>query len=250
MISRKIFYIKTVIVLLILGGFIFYGANPILLKIRSKVISFFAPVYKINWKWWGKNDNSILLQEKERAIKALQFDLDVLHRENSSLKESLNLKTKSKFSSLKGSKVIFYSRDLGRDFLIIDLGDKEGVEVGNIVIDSKGVLVGVVQESNEDFSKVDMAYNPGRSFEAEIKSSGLRVLAEGAGSGEWYLKLIPPDTELKTNDLVSLVGGQFKSILLGEISETGYGDIFVESKARALFFPEHLDNVFVISQPK
>lgn len=245
MIFRKNFYIKILVVLLLLAGFIFYNENPVVLKLRFKIINFFAPAYRINWKFW-QSDQAVLLKEKEQMIKSLEFELEDLRKENSSLKESLNFKTRSKFSSLKSSRVIFYARDLGRDFLIIDIRKEDGAGIGNIVIDNKGVLVGVIQETNDRFSKVDMAYNQGRSFEAEIKELNMRVLAEGVGSGEWYLKLIPAGSQLKNGEKISLIGGQFKSILLGEVSEAGSENIFAESKARALFYPEYLDNVFVI----
>lgn len=239
---------KALVILLFLGGLIFFSDNGIILAVRFKIINFFSPISKINWRWW-ESDQSQLLKEKEERIKTLRFELENLSKENLSLKAALDFKTKSRFSFLKNSKVIFYSKDMGREFLIVDKGEKEGVSNGNLVLSDQGRLVGVVQEANENFSKIDMAYNPGRSFEAEITSLGLRALAEGAGNREWHLKLIPSGTELKKGDFVSLVGGQLKSVFLGEISEVGKSDVFVESKARTLLRPELLDNVFVITNP-
>lgn len=253
---KKLFLFKTFFIIAVLAGFIFLSSTKPFLRARLEIVRLFAPVAKIGWRW-RESEDTALLKEKDQAIKGLQFELGNLWQENLSLKEALSFKGKIRNLFLQGAGVIFYSKDFGREFIIIDRGAKDGLRNGDLVIDEKGILVGVLQETTDNFSKVDLAFNPGRNFEVEIRLAGnetssdgtenarMQALAEGLGARTWALRLIPTSTSLKTGELVSLTGGELRFILLGEVVNFSGGKTFLEAKVVSLARPERLANVLV-----
>jgi len=187
-----------------------------------------------------------LLAENEHQ-KALVFELEQLKLENAALKKVLSFKEASKLF-LKGARVIFYSRELGKEFLLIDQGKKAGIKAGDLVIDAEQVFIGIVKEAGDGFAKVGVAANPGETFEVEIMPLRMRALAKGLGARAFTIDLLPADTPVRKGDLVGLLNKD-KFFLLAEIAgeKEVSGSAFKEVRAVYLAHPELAREVFILA---
>lgn len=247
---KKTFFLKWLPVLFIFVGLVFFRESKPVFYVRQQLLKGLVVTNSIK-KIWQKidprNDYADLLAEKDIKIKTLEFQLEESIRNNVSLENALLLKKNKDFNFIHSSRVLFYAKDFGREFMIIDQGASGGLKKGDLVIDETGVLMGVVQDVQEDSSKVDVVYNPGRSFEVELRGLGIKSLAEGLGGGAMALKLIPAGTKLKQGDKVSLSGVKFKPILIGEVSEVTDGGTFLNVLISSLAKPLNANSVFIIS---
>lgn len=177
-----------------------------------------------------------------------KMKIESLTLENSSLRKALRFSEER--LALEGSRVIYYRVEFGKEFLFIDRGIKEGVKKGDMAIDSLGFLVGVVKESNEAGSHVEIISNPGQTLEVEILPLQIRALARGIGARTLALELLPQGLPLRKGDAVYLlgIGVARRSLPVGEIVSTGLGknSAFTEARAFVSTKPETLREVFVI----
>lgn len=253
--KRKKNIIKTALAVLILGVIIFSARTGVIKNIKGRVFRIFRPVAELvvrlkNISLWSR-DAEKTIREKDLRIRTLEFKLHQAEQENQTLAKVLNFKNQGKFN-LRGVRTVFYGKELGREFLILDSGQKDGLRVADLVIDENRVLLGKITEVEDDFSKVDIASNAGLNFEVEIPGSGLRALAEGLGNRTFAIKLVPRENQLKAGDFVSLTGGYYNSLLLAQISSvrSSGGGAFLEITATSLSNPENSKNVFIIQNSR
>ena len=269
MVRRKVF--KTIVVLALLGALIFFS-EP--LGVKSFAIKLTRPLFR-SAMWvngLGLNQGEISLREENERLKANLFELEQLRVENATLKKALSFKETSKLS-LKGAKVIFYSQESGKEFLIIDQGKETGIKAGDLVIDAEQAFIGTVKEAGDGFSKVGVAANPGETFEIEVESlpgsslrqlrsypaeSGIaeellpglkiRALAKGLGARAFSIELLPLDIVLRKGDFAGLVNKD-KFLLLAEIygEKITSGSVFKEARALLIARPELARQVFIIN---
>lgn len=250
MISKKNI-LKFILILLLLGVIIWGGNKHTIISGREKIINIFMPVISfansMQKRLSGANSKNNIADDKDEHIKTLEFANNELLKENQSLKELLNFKQKTG-TPLKSAEVLLYTKELGKETLLIDRGLSDGLKDGDLAIDDKQVFVGFVRELQDNFAQVDIASNMGETFEVETSSLSVRALAEGIGSKTFNIKLIPRETQLHTGDFISLVNGRYKGLLLGEIANIDTGSsAFLEVKAVSLTRPEILQNVFILS---
>ncbi len=245
MFRKKVF--KIIVVLALLGALIFFNE---FLGIKSFIIRMMRPFLgTVMWVngFGGPNQKEVKLIEQDEHQKVLVFELEQLKLENAVLKKALFFKEENKLS-LKGARVIFYSQELGKEFLLIDQGKEAGVKLGDLVVDAEQIFMGVVKEAGDGFAKVGIASNPEETFEVEIMPWRVRALAKGLGARAFTIDLLPLDTPLRKGDLVSLLNKD-KFLLLGEIAgEKGVsGSAFKEARAVYLAHPELVREVFILS---
>lgn len=178
--------------------------------------------------------------------KVYEFRIAALNRENEELRRLLGFKETRGFDLL-GSRVILFSREGGREFFLIDQGVEAGVKAGDLVLDSWGVMLGVVKESGNGFAKVEVASNAGLIFETQILPLGARALARGLGGRAFAIELVPQDTPLRVGDFAAILGAGEGEMILGEIVriKTGVTSAFQEARAVMLGRPERLSRVFI-----
>lgn len=241
--KRKVF--KIIVALALLGALIFFN-EP--LGVKSFIFRLTRPLFKIAMRVNGIGlQEEISLREENGRLKAQVFELEQLKLENTALKKVLSFKEASGLS-LKGAKVVFYSQESGKEFLLIDQGREAGVKTGDLVIDAEQIFIGTVKEAGDGFSKVGVATNPGETFEVEATSLKIRALAKGLGARAFSIELLPLDTKLDKGDLVGLINRD-KFLLLAEISgeKVVGGSVFKEARALLVARPELAREVFIIS---
>lgn len=245
LLRKKVFNI--VIVFVLLGALIFFNE---LLGIKNLAFGLIRPLLEtVRWvnEFGGLSQEELKFFEQSERQKTIVFELEQLKSENAVLKKALSFKEENKLS-LKGARVIFYSQELGKEFLLIDQGKEAGVKVGDLVVDAEQIFMGMIKEMGNGFAKVGMASNPGETLEVEITSLRVKALARGLGARAFTIDLLPLDTPLRKGDFVGLLN-KGKFLLLAEIAgEKGVsGNAFKETRALFLARPELAREVFILN---
>ncbi|PZP64143.1 MAG: rod shape-determining protein MreC [Pseudoxanthomonas spadix] len=101
--------------------------------------------------------------------------------------------------------------DPTRQRLVIDAGSRDGVHVGQPVIDAGGLLGQIVQVM-PTYSTVLLLTDPDHAVPVMVQRSGVRLLASGNGrSDQLQLVNVPLNADIKDGDVVvtSGLGGRF-----------------------------------------
>lgn len=198
-----------------------------------------------------EEENKKLLSENY-ALLAKNAELNFLIEENNALRQALNFEKKEDF-------ILFpcrmASKESTGDFLIINAGKNQGAQEGHTVITMEGALVGRIEESYEDFSRVMMISSEKSAADVEIQGRDFYALAKGKGNSKLILDLVEKNKEVKEGDVLttSALGGVFPSgIILGKVSkiESQAAASFLQIEIEPLFKLESLDNLFVIKNFK
>ena len=243
---KKNYILKIVIIFLAAGFLIWFGKSDKGERVRGPALLAVKPFLAI-----GTQLRLLTLpavpDEPDNRLRALEFTLREKEDENERLKEALNFSQTAKIS-LIGARVLHYSREAGRELLLINAGKEQGVLAGQLVIDSDKLVVGRVHSAEDNAAIVDIASNPGNTFEVRIIPFSITVLAEGMGGRTLLLRLIPQDALIRRGDFTALLNGQF---LLGEIArvEVNTASAFRQARAILQARPERLEEIFIIPSP-
>lgn len=168
-----------------------------------------------------KNENEEL-QQKNKELEQAVRELEIIKSENATLKEYVGLK--EKYAEYETVPAYIINKDITNynNIIIINAGEKEGIEVNMTVISDKG-LVGHVISVTEDTAKVQTILDTSNTVSATVSSSREIVIARG-NLGENNLKAtyIPTDANLVEGENVetSGMGGIYpKGIHIGTIDK-------------------------------
>jgi len=244
------------------------GLRNIFLKTFSSIEGFFATKAYFLREWlesFGvqnntlKEENNKLKQENLFLYKRLR-ELEDIALENQALREALKVKERKSFVFEMVRMVV---EDLDADFLIVQGGRNSGLEKGMAVITPKGVLVGRVENVDDDFSRISLITSPSLKFDIEIhkkdsflKGDSLRKkkflgIAKGRGRGEMEFDLVSKEATLEKGDIVvsSQLGAVFpQGFLVGEVEEIEKSDTasFQRGKIKPYFRESDISILFVI----
>lgn len=160
---------------------------------------------------------------------------DALVKENEILNEAISImETKVLDRNLLAEKVTRLEEALGRvrsddrvvanvlvgagqspyDTLVIDVGEEEGVNTGNMVVYSGSGAIGEVVETSSYSAKIKLYSSPGEEHRVTVGSHYIPVLAVGRGMGNFEAK-VPQDSAVSVGDYVVTVKG---NLVLGTVS--------------------------------
>ncbi|MEO7251783.1 MAG: rod shape-determining protein MreC [Arenimonas sp.] len=157
------------------------------------------------------------LQDDNRIRRrALEIALARIHRLQAVADENLRLRqllggTRGYTLKVRMVGVVDIDLDPFRQRLVLDSGSDNGVEVGQALIDSGGVL-GQVVGVGEHQSTALLITDPDHAVPVQIARSGLRTIAYGTGhSDRLVLPNIPQSADVRKGDLLitSGIGGRF-----------------------------------------
>lgn len=205
---------------------------------------------------WIHGDDTLTQQDprqklgtdKEEKLAASLAAIEVLTQENNRLRSLLGFKDKNNIN-VKGAEVVYYGRELGKEYMLIDRGARENVQKGDVVIDASGLLVGTIKDVEDSFAKVGIAANAEEVFDVEVLPLGVKAFAKGLGGRAFSLELIAHNAAIRKGDYIMTKGNQ-SSFLLGEvvrIETTGTGT-FKEVRAVLLAHPDLKKEVFVVGR--
>src|SRR3989339_881814 len=177
--------------------------------------------------------------------------LRVLEDENSELKSLLNLK-KDKPYNLVVANII--NRDaLNRNIILIDIGEREGIKVGQAAVVSDGIIIGKVIDVGFDFAKVRLLVD---SFSKLAVKVGQNNSVSGMLSGSLGLGMdltyIPQDQEIKKGDLVvtaDLDTSVAPGLVVGQIEEIEFSqeEVFKRASVSPIINYETISILAIIS---
>ena len=176
--------------------------------------SFFAVVYNAKSnisKYFNlEYQNKLLLEENRR----LQFQLYNLEE------KKINEFTKTNFDVISGS-VIKNTYSFSKNFITIDLGNKDSIGIDNGVISSSGV-VGIIDKSTNNYSRLISILNTNFFLNAKIKNSNFfGVLSwDGKNINRVQLNDISKQAEISIGDTIITGGNSLifpKGITIGFI---------------------------------
>lgn len=180
--------------------------------------------------WWAASAPTRLFEagREELALRSTlqaenlkrKRDLDIaiarIHRLNAVADENQRLRALlggTRGYNLKVQMVGILDIDLDpfRQRLVLDAGSDAGVQVGQALIDSGGVL-GQVVEVGRERSVALLITDPDHAVPVQVARSGLRTIAYGTGhSDQLVLPNIPQSADIRRGDLLitSGIGGRF-----------------------------------------
>jgi len=246
--------ILAVIIILNLAGF-----SP---QIKSFFYSFSSSLQKFFWQQAGffsdffngifnsaslKKENEALIIKSQELEYQMAYSLE-LQKENKTLREALEIGLRKEFK-IAFAQII--ARDMVADFLTIDKGKEDGIIKGQAVITEQKALIGKIVEVGGNFSKVLLISNKESSFDGKIAGLDTYGVVKGKGGSKIGLELVPPDKEMKNDDLIvtTALGGVFpEGLLIGKVANAKKLDVepFQRSEVFPAADPNSLDSVFVI----
>lgn len=178
--------------------------------------AFFIDVEKV------KLENKELRQKNNELEQQLR-GLEIIKAENTTLKEYLNLTDKyAEFETIPGYIIQKDITNYGRT-IVINVGEKDGVQPGMTVIADKG-LVGHIISTTSDTAKVQTIIDTATTVSSTISTTRDSIVVRGSLDSEITLKAtyIPTQANILEGDNVetSGIGGIYpKGIHIGTIKQ-------------------------------
>lgn len=240
--------------LLIAAGMLifFRGRGPVKLVERA-VYKSSAPLVRIIMRVQGRLRCGIygVCGDEELGHAAAQktsaFETEKLHEENETLRQLLKLSEGER--SVVVAAIIFYGREAGKEFFILGEGQERGIAEGDVVMDGESRIAGIVREAGRKYAKVNVASNPGETFEAVLIPLRVKVLARGLGARTFSIDLLPQGTPVRKGDFVALLSGSAPGrSLLAQVSslESRASGTFQNIRAVLAAQPEFLTHAAVV----
>lgn len=261
--------IKIMIVILLSGGVIFFGAARPVARARSGAAALFRPLMSGATgagRWFGRQfgpEEVRRLTEENERLTVESFGREKLAQDIKTLESALAFRDAAHLPMIAG-RVLSYANELGREVLVIDQGASAGAAKGDVVIDAHAALVGEVDEAGDNSSRVLIASNPAVTFPAFLLSGGPSadaraggsILARGLGARAFSIELIPRSIPIKRGDFMvrrlAGFGGRERDIpaasVIGEAPDSAGG--FARARAVLITRPETLEYVFIIPAPR
>lgn len=157
-----------------------------------------------------------LQADNERKRRDLEIAIARIHRLNAVADENIRLRkllggTRGYNLKVRMVGIVDVDLDPFRQRLVLDAGSASGVQIGQALIDSGGVLGQVVEVSSNRATAL-LVTDPDHAVPVQIARSGLRTIAYGTGhSNRLVLPNVPQSADIRKGDLLitSGIGGRF-----------------------------------------
>lgn len=173
------------------------------------------------------------LESEYQRLLSENAQLQSLAQENAELRSLLALKQQKSYQ-LAVANVL--SRDLiNQNLLILDLGSKQGVQVGQAVVVNEGVIVAKIIEVREDASVARLLTDNLSKIAVSIgENQAVSGILEGSLGLGMKLHYIPQNQEVKKGDLVvtsRLSENIPTGLVIGQIEKVDFSeeDLFKEA---------------------
>lgn len=111
------------------------------------------------------------------------------------------------------------------DSLLIDIGEDEGLVVGDVVYAERDYVIGTIVEVLKSTAVVKLYSAPDQKFDVLLGSSTIPVIAEGRGSGNFYIK-VPKNIDVDEGDQIIASGIKSKVLGTAERVDSDDGDAY------------------------
>lgn len=162
---------------------------------------------------------NIRLSQELRTMQEHLFVSEELERQNAEMKSLLGRtdeKRKVFATVLAGPPASPY------DVLILDVGAKHGLAVGDKVITSGGSVIGELSSVFNDYSKADLYSSPGKILSVFIGEEGFNAEANGLGGGTFEV-VLPKEQAVNVGQAVYFASGE--PLLVGTVDHVFTRDV-------------------------
>lgn len=152
------------------------------------------------------------LKTEMLLLKAKQQQLIMMEQEVGRLRALLGTTGQVNNASFQIASVHFFSSSPLSQFITINKGRLDGVEIGQPIIDAKGII-GQVVHSTPSTARVLLITDPSHQIPVRIQRTGQRGILSGRGFDGVQLNFIPKSSEVRVGDLLESSGldGKFPS---------------------------------------
>ncbi|WP_297887609.1 rod shape-determining protein MreC [Sulfurihydrogenibium sp.] len=248
------FLIGISIVLFIIFSNFFKGLSVDFIGVPNKAIS--SIVESFNNLFVYLQDKKSLLEENKslkKQIEILKLENQknfYLEKENEALKKMLDFKNYYGFSHVLVGKVIGFSPDNWVDGFFIDLGKKENIKEGDLVV-AGGYLIGIVKVVGQNFSEVMSVNDKNFKITVRTRKTGEICFYNGLDYKKGVLKYVRPEQDIRFSDVVETTvinSSNPEGIPIGIVRKisTKEGEFFREIEIETFYYPYSLNYVLVI----
>ena len=177
------------------------------------------------------------LEQVNSNLLVENFELREVQRENELMRQMLAFAQTRPGLDLRGAQIV--ARVIGQEsnnflgYIMLDLGQSHGLEVGFPVVTDQG-LIGRISEVTDTTSKVLLIGDASSAVNAVLQSSRLPGVVRGTPGGDLLMDYIPQGETFSVGEVVltSGLGGRFpKGIPIGQVVEIRQRDIDVFQQA-------------------
>jgi len=199
-------------------------------------------------------EENALLSQRLLAQQATLQRLQTLEEENRRLRNLFH-GAESQPYEYRFAELVGVALDPFSHQVLIDRGSRDGVKVGQAVIDGLGVM-GQVEEVQLHLSSVRLISDPSHALPVQINRSGLRAVAYGMGETDRLnLPNVPREADVRKGDLIvtSGLGNRFPDgypVAVVTLIDREEGQTFARVEAAPLAALDRGREVLLISVPK
>lgn len=200
---------------------VFFPMQKVVTGISSSVSRFTGFV----WEMKGYKEQNEQLVSEMNELRKQNRGIEEYKTENERLKNLLGLKEQLTNYETLAAEVIAYGTSSWYDFIEINKGKKDGLDIHDVVITTEGII-GQITEVGTNWSKVSTIINSEHSMGVRIVRTGDIAIVSGdvllAKDGYCKMDFIAKDASLVTGDILetSGLGGIYPSGLsVGKIRE-------------------------------
>lgn len=264
--STKFF--KVIVISAFLMLLIFINPAGLMSPFRGLVAIIFLPFQKISYsvgtiidgsaEFVGsigqlKSENKKLLAENRELLANVAMLQDV-ESENVFLRSQINLLPREKWE-LTAANVLSQDPHGMGNWIEIDKGSDDGVEVGMSVIVSKSVIIGRIQQVYGKTSQIMLLTNSKSTINAATSESGTKAILRGEYGLGLILDMILQTDSIKIGDDVvtsGIGGGIPKGLYIGTVQEVRDSDdhLFQQAVIVSPLQLSKLQMVFIIKKDK
>lgn len=201
-----------------------------------------------------RDENARLRQENDALI-IENVQLKEAEAENERLRRLLDFTRTNPSYDYRGgevgARVIGHDPSAYLDFVIIDLGERQGASLDMPVVTERG-LVGRITEVHDTSSEVLLITDVNSAVTALIQTSRAMGVVRGLAGGGLLLDQVPQDVEVHEGEIVitSGLGDSFpRGLVIGQISKVYQRDyeMFQQARVRPTVDFRNLEQVLVIT---
>ena len=189
-------------------------------KVRENASYLISPIYKIaevpveiyyNFKTHIESKNSLIkknesLEKKIFIQSGIIQKIPSLKEENKRLKKLLNSSNSEMSSKILIAELIKVNLSPFSNKIVLDKGSENNIFVGQVVIDSLGIL-GQVSEVNNNFSVATLITDPGHALLAVNARTDKRIVISGTGDNRFLkAKFISLNEDVMEGDILITSG--------------------------------------------
>lgn len=253
------------IFLILLVAIVLHYSGP-LRPLEGFLVKFLEPfgagIYRFSQKIqtiWRPDISTVdylKLQEERNRLIAKNVELQILERENSQLREAMQFIREKQYD-------VVAAEVIGRDptslnYLILNKGDKDGLQNNLPVVSSSGVLVGKIIKTEFRTSIMLVLTDSNFQTAGVILNKSKRNtagLVRGDKGLSIKMEFIPQDEAIDKDDIVITSGLELnmpRGLVIGEVSEVKKeaGNVFSEAILNPLVSYENLNIVMVLLPPQ